>query len=182
MLFRSYGLVLVPAVFSLTEPLRAALAVFGGIALLGPRTDVKTDELSVRLPLGPEVSGLDVSVVASESLPPEDFVRLAGKGKFHRWFDHLEGSAPVHLMTESGEPAIMGTDHLRYLAGLPTDKTFARIIEGLCDAAGIETTRMPKGLRVRTTSTHRFVLNYAPKAQEWHGVQIPAAGVHWVAL
>ena len=178
----AYGLVLVPAVFSLTEPLRAALAVFGGIALLGPRTDVKTDELSVRLPLGPEVSGLDVSVVASESLPPEDFVRLAGKGKFHRWFDHLEGSAPVHLMTESGEPAIMGTDHLRYLAGLPTDKTFARIIEGLCDAAGIETTRMPKGLRVRTTSTHRFVLNYAPKAQEWHGVQIPAAGVHWVAL
>jgi len=178
----AYALVLAPALFRLTEPLRAALADYEGVALIGPRTDLKTDELSVRLPLGPAIEGLDVTVVASESLPPSETIKLDGKGRFRRWFDHLEGDAPVYMSTASGKPAIMGTDTLRYLAGWPTDKTFTRIVGGLCDAAGLDTVPMAEGLRMRTTATHRFVFNYGPAAQKFDGVKIPAAGVHWEAL
>ena len=43
----------------------------------------------------------------------------------------------------------------------------------------METLDLPDGLRVRDTARHRFVFNYAPEPQEWNGVTIPAAGVHW---
>ena len=98
------------------------------------------------------------------------------------WFEHLEGDAPVHLTTKAGQPAIMGGDHIRYLAGWPDDATFDAIIGGLCDAVQLPQHRLPEGLRIRDTVSHRFVFNYAPKAQTWHDAIIPPAGVHWEKL
>jgi len=167
----AYKLVLAPGLMTLSEPLRKALAAYKGIALIGPRTDTKTPELSIPTPMGPDLGKTDVTVVMTESMPPSDKIKLQGGGSFVHWFEHLEGTAPVHLMTKSGQPAIMGGDHLRYLAGWPTDKTFDKII-----------LQLPDGLRIRDTATHRIVFNYAPKAQEWNGVIIPAAGVHREAL
>ena len=177
-----YSLVLAPGIMTLSDPLRNALADYKGIALIGPRTDTKTDELAIPVPLGPNLPGVDVTISLAESLPPGAKVKLAGKGSLRHWFEHLEGSADVHMSTRDGQPVIMGNEHLRYLAGWPGDKTFARIIGGLCDEAEIETTAMPDGLRLRTTSTHRFVFNYAPEAQSWNGQDIPAAGVLWEGL
>jgi beta-galactosidase len=115
-------------------------------------------------------------------MPPDDKIKLQSGGRFVHWFEHLEGTAPVHLSTKSGRPAIMGGDHLRYLAGWPDDATFDSIIGGLCDVLDLPTHTLPAGLRIRDTATHRFVFNYAPKAQNWHGTIIPAAGVHWEPL
>jgi len=174
-----YKLVLAPGLMTLSAPLRTALAAYQGIALIGPRTDTKTPELSIPQPMGPDLGAVDVTAVMTESVPPSDKIKLQGGGSFVHWFEHLEGTAPVHLLTKSGKPAIMGGDHLRYLAGWPTDKTFDRIIGALCDSAGIQTHSLPDGLRIRDTDTHRFVFNYAPDAVKWNGVIIPAAGVHW---
>jgi beta-galactosidase len=174
-----YKLVLAPGLMTLSDPLRAALAAYKGIALIGPRTDTKTDELSIPLPMGPNLPDTDVTIALTESIPPTDKIKLQGGGRFLHWFEHLEGNAPVHLSTKSAQPAIMGGDHLRYLAGWPDDATFDQIIGGLCDAAGREPYDLPKGLRIRDTDTHRFVFNYAAKARKWNGVTIPAAGVHW---
>jgi beta-galactosidase len=178
----AYRLVLAPGIMRLSDPLRAALTAFNGIALIGPRSDTKTAELAIPVPLGPNVPGLDVTVALAESLPPGAKVKLSGAGRFVHWFEHLEGSDPVHLSTKAGQPAIMGGDHLRYLAGWPDDTTFDHIIGGLCDSLGITTWQLPDGLRIRDTETHRFVFNYAPEAQDWNGAIIPAAGVHWEAL
>ncbi len=178
----AYSLVLGPGLMRLSDPLRAALAKFGGTALLGPRTDTKTAELSIPLPLGPTLPECDVTVVLAESLPPGARVKLDGGGRFVHWFEHLEGTAPVHLSTTSGQPAIMGTDHLRYLAGWPDDATFDRIIGALCNGAGIATLQLPDGLRIRTTATHRFVFNYNPDPVSWGKTTIPPAGVHWEPL
>ncbi|MBE0412213.1 beta-galactosidase [Yoonia sp.] len=178
----AYRLVLAPGLMTLTDALRGALANFKGIALIGPRSDTKTDELSIPTPLGPNLPDTDVTVALTESLPPSDKIKLAGGGRFRHWFEHLEGSADVHLATKAGQPAIMGGDHLRYLAGWPDDATFDAIIGGLCDTLDLPTLALPEGLRVRDTGTHRFVFNYAPKAQHWNGAIIPAAGVHWEAL
>jgi beta-galactosidase len=158
------------------------LGRFEGTALIGPRTDTKTDELSIPTPLGPDLPDTDISVVMSESLPPSEAIKLQGGGRFVHWFEHLEGTAPVHLSTKSGAPAIMGGDTLRYLAGWPDDATWDTIIGGLCDAADLQTYALPDGLRIRDTATHRFVFNYAPHAQKWNDKRIPAAGVHWEPL
>jgi beta-galactosidase len=175
----AYKLVLAPGLMKLSDPLRAALDTFDGIALIGPRTDTKTDELSIPTPLGPNLPNTDVSVIMSESLPPSDAIKLQNGGKFRHWFEHLDGTADVFLATTSGQPAIMGSGSLRYLAGWPDDDTFDQIIGNLCDTLAIETFDLPKGLRIRDTATHRFVFNYAPKARKWGDVIIPAAGVHW---
>lgn len=178
----SYKLVLAPGLMKISDPLRAALARFDGIALIGPRSDTKTDELSIPTPLGPDLPDTDLSVVLTESIPPDAKIKLQGGGIFRHWFEHLEGTAPVHLSTKSGQPAIMGGDHLRYLAGWPDDATFDAIIGGLCDALDLPSFQLAEGLRIRDTATHRFVFNYAPKAQAWGGTIVPAAGVHWETL
>ena len=177
-----YKLVLAPGLMALSPPLRAGLAGFTGTALIGPRTDTKTADLSIPLPLGPNIPGLDVSVVLTESLPPMADVPLAGGGRFLHWFEHLEGTAPVLRRTVGGQPAIMGTGHLRYLAGWPDDETFFALICGICAELGLQTLDLPQGLRIRDTATHRFVLNYAGHPQDWNGTEIPAAGVHWEPL
>jgi len=179
---RAAEFVFSPGLMCLSDPLHSTLAVYRAHALIVPRTATKTRELSTPLPLGTDLPGTHVTVTLSESLPPSDKVKLKGGGRFLHWFEHLEGDAPVRLSTKAGQPAIMGGDHLRYLAGWPDDKTFDRIISDLCAEAGVPTTRLPEGLRIRDTATHRFVFNYAPHAQDWNGTTIPAGDLIWQPL
>ncbi len=178
----NYRLVLAPGLMRISDTLRAALAKFDGIALVGPRTDTKTDELGIPTPLGPDLPDVSVSVVMTESLPPNDAIPLASGGVFKHWFEHLEGDAKIYLQTANGQPAVMGQQHLRYLAGWPDDMTFRQIIASLCEELGLNYAEMPEGLRVRETKTHRFVFNYASAPRQWGQVEIPAAGVHWEDL
>lgn len=177
-----YALVLAPGLMTVSAPLRAALANYKGIALIGPRTDTKTPELSIPTPLGPHIPGLDVTVTLAESLPPIADEPLEGGGRFLSWFEHLEGTATVTRRTIGGRPAIMGDGPLRYLAGWPDDETFFALIRDAATEAGLATHDLPDGLRIRDTATHRFVFNYAPEPQNWGTTTIPPAGVHWEDL
>ncbi|MEO0931536.1 MAG: beta-galactosidase, partial [Pseudomonadota bacterium] len=107
-----YKLVLAPGIMTLSDPLRAALAGFDGIALIGPRADTKTDELSIPVPMGPNLPDTDVTIALTESMPPDDAIPLADGGRFLHWFEHLVGRANVHMHTINGQPAIMGGDHI----------------------------------------------------------------------
>jgi len=178
----AYKLVLAPGIMHLSEPLRGALANFKGIALIGPRTDTKTDELSIPSPMGPDLPGADITVALTESLPPSEMIPLKGGGAFQHWFELLEGAGEVLGETETGHPAIMGNANLRYLAGWPDLEAFDQIIADLCKEVGLPNEALPSGLRIRDTDTHRFVFNYAPNAQVWNTTRIPAGGVHWEAL
>ncbi|WP_341366623.1 beta-galactosidase [Yoonia sp. BS5-3] len=178
----AYKLVMAPGLMTLSAALRQALSDFEGIALLGPRTDTKTDELAIPIPMGPDLPGCDITVALTESIPPQDQVALENGGCFRHWFEHLEGDAPVHLRSASGQPAIMGSANIRYLAGWPDDATFDQIIAGLCAACDLPVLPLPEGLRIRDTDTHRFVFNYAAHTQMWNGTEIPAAGVYWEPL
>jgi beta-galactosidase len=178
----AYQLVMAPVIMTLSDPLREALAGYQGIALVGPRTDTKTEELSIPTPMGPNLVGVDLSAILTESMPPDDGIALAAGGQFKHWFEHLEGSADVFEQTASGQPAIMGNAHVRYLAGWPDEATFDRIIADVCKELGIKVVALPDGLRLRDTDTQRFIFNYANQAQDWRGTLVPAAGVHWEPL
>ncbi|MCF2871089.1 beta-galactosidase [Octadecabacter sp. G9-8] len=174
-----YKFTLAPGLMHLSDPLRAALT--DATALIGPRTDTKSEHLSIPTPMGPNVDGLDATVVLTESLPPDVGVPLENGGQFLHWREVLEGDAPVRLKTTDGHAAIMG-DKLRYLAGWPDDATWDLILRDLCNEVGLTHHNLPDGLRIRDTQTHRFVFNYAPEPLIWNGVEIPGAGVHWAAL
>jgi len=178
----AYKLVLAPGLMKLNDHFRSALARFEGIALIGPRTDTKTAELSIPTPMGPNLADIDVTAALTESIPPTDAIALKDGGHFRHWFEHLEGSASVFVETQSGQPAVMGDAHVRYLAGWPDDQTFECLLRKLAAEVGLATLDLADGLRVRDTDTHRFVFNYAPEPQMWGNVEIPAAGVHWEPL
>ena len=172
----AYKLTLAPGIMHLSDPLRAALK--GATALIGPRTDTKTEHISIPTPMGPNVDGLDTTVALTESLPPDVGVPLENGGQFLHWREVLEGDAPVQLRSNDGYAAIVG-DKLRYLAGWPDDATWDLILRDLCDEVGLTHHNLPDGLRIRDTDSHRFVFNYAPDPMTWNGVEIATAGVHW---
>jgi beta-galactosidase len=176
-----YKLVLAPGLYTLSDPLKAALAAHQGTAVLGPRTNAKTADFAIPVPLPPALPGLDAVVARVESLPPDVPVPLPQGGAFVHWREKLEGNAQAVEVSEDGWPALVAAGKLHYLAGWPDDQALARILQRACTAEGIETDPLPEGLRRRATATHEFLFNYNPVPAEWGGVSIPPAGVHWIA-
>ena len=174
-----YDLLFIPGLLTLSDSLRAALEAFSGTAVIGPRTNSKTEELVIPDPLPPNLPDLDATVSRVESLPPFARVPLEGGGNFHRWFEHLEGDAAVSTVTVDGRPAVMSRGKLHYVAGWPDRTAFDLLVASACATEGIDARTLPDGLRVRDTATHRFVFNYAPAPMEFEGTTLPPAGVHW---
>ncbi len=178
----NYAVVLAPGLMTIPDTLKAALAGFDGQALIGPRSGLKTPDMSIAVPLGPALPGLDCTVSLVESLPPDTQVALETGEHFVHWFEHLEGGAEVALHTNDGRPAIMRRDGLHYMAGWPDDASFALRVLTLCRRAGLVPLDPPGDLRIRDTASHRFVFNYGPEPVDYDGATIPAAGVHWSAI
>ncbi len=175
----AYKVVLAPGLFTLSDPLRAALAGVGGVALVGPRSGLRTPNFAIPVPLGPRLAGLDATVVLSESLPPGVSVPLANGGRFVHWRDVIEGDAEVRLAATDGHPAIAGGGSVRLLAGWPDDATWDLILGDVLAELEMDHLNLPDGLRLRDTETHRVLLNYGPEPVEWDGVVLPPAGVSW---
>ncbi|NSX55047.1 beta-galactosidase [Parasulfitobacter algicola] len=177
----TYKLVLAPGILSLPDALITALTQFDGTAILGPRTNTKTPNLSIPTPLGPNIPCLDARITHTESIPPSADIPLEN-GRMVHWFEHLEGAADVALKTKTGAAAMVRNSGLHYLAGWPDPDTLTDIIKTACAREGISTHTLTDGLRLRNTATHRFIFNYAPDAAKWGDTDIPAAGVHWEPL
>jgi beta-galactosidase len=177
----AYRLVLAPGLFTLPAALKAALVAYQGTAILGPRTNSKTPDFRITVPLPPALPGLDAVVARVESLPPDVPVPLAQGGALLHWREKLEGAAQVVENAQDGWPALVAAGKLHYLGGWPDDQALARILTRACAAEGIETDPLPEGLRRRDTVTHRFMFNYNPVPVDWGGITIPPAGVLWTA-
>jgi len=174
--------VFAPGLATISEALLDALGAFGGTAVLGPRTNAKTEDMTLPLPLPPNLSGLDVTVARVESLPPGSTVRVAGGGAFAHWFEQLDGAATETWRTVDGQPAMVSAGKRHYLAGWPEDALWDRLVAEVAETEGLATERLPDGLRLRDEGAHRFAFNYAPEPVEWNGETIPVAGVRWWAL
>ena len=177
-----YPLVLAPGTATLSEPFLAALTHYQGIALIGPRSNAKTDEFATPVPLPPNLPGLAATVARVESLPPDVPVPLALGGNFLHWREKVETTATVVESSQDGWPALIRSGGMHYLAGWPDEAAFARLLTALCQQAGIETDPLPEGLRRRDSATQRFLFNYNAVPVEWAGQTIPAAGVFWQDL
>ncbi len=178
----AYKLVLAPGLFTLSDALKHALSAHQGTSILGPRTNSKTANFAIPVPLPPNLPGLDAQIIRVESLPPDVPVPLVQGGNLLHWREKLEGTATVTEAAADGWPAMVSVGKQHYLAGWPDDVALTRILQTACRAEGIETDPLPEGLRRRDSATHRFLFNYNPVPAEWGGVSIPPAGVHWTDL
>ena len=176
-----YDLVLAPGVMTLPDGFVERLG--GTSALIGPRTNAKTEEFAIPVPLPPNLPGLDCTVSLTESLPPHERVPVEGGGHAIRWREELEGAADHALTLADGRPAVLKAGRLRYCGIWPDEAALDRMLAYLCEEAGIETRPVTGGLRCRATPTHRVWLNYgAVEARAPDGTRLPPAGVHWEAL
>ena len=178
----AYKLVLAPGVATLSDKFLAALAQHKGMSLIGPRTNSKTIDFAIPVPLPPNLPGLNAVIARVESLPPDVPVPLNSGGNFLHWREKMEGSATVLETTADGWPALLQAGGIHYLAGWPDEAALSRILNQLCQAQGIDTDPLPEGLRRRDTATHRFLFNYNAVPAEWGGVTVPAAGVYFHSL
>lgn len=170
-----WKLVAAPGLFTLSDALRDALARYEGLALLGPRTNSRTRDFSIPLPLGPNLPSLDARVTRVESLPPGVSVPLADGGQFVHWAEELEGAAEIALPRADGTPAMVRVGGLHYLGGWPDDQSLRDILRGLCERAGITVFDLPDMLRMRVCGSTRFWFNHGSEAVIWQGTPIPAA-------
>ncbi len=175
-----YKLVMAPGIAIMDDALKTRLANHDGHVITGPRSAAKTKDGAIPVPLPPDLPGLDTRVSFVESLPPGIENLFEGSGSFVHWAERLEGDATAIIRTKDDHPAVVKSGNLYYLAGWPDRKGYDRIIDQIATSAGLIIERMPPGLRVRDTATHRFAFNYAAQPTIWRGVAIPPGGVHWI--
>jgi beta-galactosidase len=172
-----YALTLVAGVLTVPDALRTAICTAHGMVLTGPRTDLKTPELGVTTPMGPNLPGLSATSVMEETFPPEAPRGLENGGGIDLWLEHLESDATVTERTTEGTPVLLRHGKRAHLAGWPNKVAAKRILGDLAREAGLEVVPLPEGLRLRDTGTERFVFNYASHPLDYDGTTVPPAGV-----
>ncbi len=175
----AYKLVLAPGLATLPPALSQALTQT--CAVVGPRSNAVTPELTIPTPMGPALPRLDCTVSRVESLPPGVARHVEGGGAVVHWAERLEGAAQVELRYKDDSPLVMRAGALRYIGGYPDRALWDRIITAAAADAGLELRTLPDGLRITLTQTHRFYFNYAAEPQTIDEITLPPAGVHWEA-
>ena len=178
----AYEIVLAPALMTISPDLHAALTQYTGIAILGPRTNSKTADFAIPVPLPPNLPGLDARIVRVESLPAEARVPLSAGGYFIHWRERIEGSSTVRETTADGAAAVLEAGPIRYLAGWPDAAALDSLLRDACAERHLPIDPMPEGLRRRDTATHSFLFNYGPNPVAHDGLTLPPAGVLWRPL
>lgn len=173
----AYKLVLAPGLATLSRALTGALAAHEGVAVVGPRSNAKTAEFAIPVPLPPNLPGLDCTVARVESLPPDAAVPLQGGGAFVHWFEELEGGCEVLVETGHGHPALVAANGLWYLAGWPDEAALLRLLRDAATAAGLAFEELPQGLRRRDTQGHRVWVNYNAAPVHHGGRAVAGCGV-----
>lgn len=175
----AYKLVLVPALMHWENTIHQALNGYSGTVLIGPRSGSKTKDFSIPPQLPPAIDDFDCKVTYVESLREGAIRELKHGGYVHTWLESIESNETVLEETVDGDPVLLVKNGLHYLGGWPDSNALERIIQNVCDTAGIETKKMPEGVRQRCTASHRFVFNHNAQAVEFEGRDLPAAGVRW---
>jgi len=174
-----YKLVLAPGILALSDALKSALKTYKGTAIIGPRSNSKTPELTIPDPLPPNLPGLDLTVTRSETFRADMDRPLQNGGAIRHWVDHVETTETVTERTTTGDPVLIGDGPLRYLTAWLDETALARILTTLCAEQNIETHPLQNGLRLRRTDSHVFAFNYGLEPATFQGHTIPPAGVYW---
>jgi beta-galactosidase len=157
--------ILDPALF---EPLTIPI-------LFGPRSGSKTSDFAIPdgLPPGPL---FPLKITRVESLRPG--LTHAGDGfTITRWIEHAETALMPEIATEDGTGIVWKHANRRYLCAWPDAALLDRLVEALAAEAGLETTPLPRDLRLRRHGDTLYAFNYGPAPVTFEGQTIEPAGV-----
>lgn len=176
-----YKAVLIPSLPIIPEALAEKLAALTCPVLIGPRSGSKTDSFCIPdgLPPGDALRSLiPLTITRVESL--RDGEAEAGEGwTISRWREDVESDLLPELALQDGRGIVFAQDHIRYVAAWPDRSLLDLLVERVACEAGITLTPLPEGVRMRSTASHLFTLNYAnePRYVEAIRETIDAGGV-----
>ena len=158
----TYRMVFVPALFTGREAVRAALARFDGEVLIGPRAFSRDADFRIPAALPPD-GAFGCTVERVETLPPSSPIECVGGGRIERWAEQVapDEDVEVAIRRVDDRPAMLRDGGRRYLAGWPDQTLLRRVVESMCEAAGIVPLALPDAVRVRTRGGLRIVTNYS---------------------
>ncbi len=162
-----YRLVLTPCLPIVSEAAATSFAETDAVCVFGPRTGSKTRAFSTppELPPGPLAALLGVRVTQAASLRPGLLHGVSGaglSGAFERWREFLETDADVLARVEDGGAAVVRSGSRIYVAGWPQPALLAGVLRDAVARAGLATTDLPPGVRLRRRGRLRFAFNYGP--------------------
>jgi beta-galactosidase len=169
--FAGYKLVAIPTLAVVGEPLVERLRASGAQVVVGPRSGAKTADFAIppTLPPGPLAALLPLRVWRVEALRAQVREPLLAADGSHlgdatRWRDFVEAGDGVEVLARfaDGHPALLRHGAARYVAGWFEDAPLRDVLRAAAADAGIASTELPPGLRLRRRGRLQFAINYGP--------------------
>jgi len=160
-----YALIGVPCLPILPEGFVDRLATCGGQVFIGPRSGSKTAQFAIpaELPPGDLQRLIPLKVTRVESLRPGVAASPA-----RDWLEHCDTALTPEATLADGHGLLYRAGRLRYLAATLEPDALARLLRSTAAEAGIATTVLPEGVRLRRLRGLQFAFNYAPEARRLH--------------
>ena len=162
--------------------LKDALSKAEAQVIIGPRAAARDADMTIPLPLPPDLKGFDVKVVRVESLRLDMPLPLDQGGVALKYREILEGSAFVVLHAEDQSPVAMRHENMTYLGAWLDQVGFRRLFKNVCQLANCETIDLPEGVRTRRIEGEKFWFNYDTVSHKIGGKDFPPISVTREAL
>lgn len=175
--FGARKLVLIPALMAWNDALLTSIAAFDGTVLVGPRTGLKTTNMNIPQTLGPDIAG--AKSIRQASLRPNSTIPLEQGGYIKNWYEEIEAETIVETTCDgAGILCRKGTVH--YLSAWLDQSAYLRVLQNLCQQAGISVERLPDGLRKRSVGKNVLYTNYSEEQINHANRNFTAASYCWM--
>jgi beta-galactosidase len=188
-----YRLLVVAAQWWVNDALQSQLETTTAQVLIAPRAGSKSEHLSVSEPLPPGslTTLVGAKVLRVGSLPPSVSVPLfvaeaaaltawpaPQTAHASRWIEELQclDARPL-LVTAKGQPVVTRKGKVTYAGAWLADADWQHLCIDICTLAGIQTTRLPQGLRLSYIDKVVLAANFSDQAMAWqpHNVAVAPA-------
>jgi len=167
-----YALIVLPALPIVSDGLADALVASSAQIVLYPRAGSKSPHLGIAegLPPGPLRRLIDLRIPRVESLRPGTTLAFHWHGRQHlaqRWRDCVQAGAGVTVQArfDDGQPALLRQGSVHYWAARFDAALERELLGSVAQAAGLATTQLPEGLRLRRRGDLLFAINYSDTVQ-----------------
>jgi len=175
--FTGYKAVFTPGMMHMPSDLKDVLAASDCTSIVGPRSNARDADMTIPVPLPPDLPDMDATVSFIESLRLDMPIPLRGGGKVVGYREHLETTCDVILQTERGHPVAVQRGRQIYVAACFDPEGWAQLVEIVARQTGIETVDLPDGIRRRDTATERFWFNHTTETFQIDGKVLPPVSV-----
>lgn len=171
-----YALVLVPNATIDDAGLVKHLAQTTATVVLFPRTGSRDTEAAIpeSLPPGHFRTLIDVTVIRSETLPPEEkpiaramsgapAARASTTTRVEAWRERITSPLPPAAVFDDGWGFHYTQGRVHYINAIPDPQSLFELLQSLCESADLDTTLMPEGVRTRRRGDLRFAFNVSQK-------------------